>query len=103
MARAKVALPPAKAVRALIDAERRLSVRVTPGAKVEALEIVAGRLAVKVRAKPEDGKANEAVRNLLAAALDVAPSRIELLRGATSREKQFHVELPPRNGEGDHA
>ncbi len=94
MAKAKVALPPAEAVHALIDAERRLAVRVTPGAKVEALEIVDGRLLVKVRAKPEDGKANDAVRNLLAAALDVAPSRIELLRGATSREKQFHVERP---------
>jgi len=103
MARAKVALPTAEAVRALLDGEGRLAVRVTPGAKVETLEIVEGRLLVKVRAKPEDGKANEAVRALIAAALDLAPSRVELLRGATSREKLFHVELPPRAGEGDHA
>lgn len=94
MARAKVALPTAEAVRALLDGEGRLAVRVTPGAKVETLEIVEGRLLVKVRAKPEDGKANEAVRALIAAALDLAPSRVELLRGATSREKLFHVELP---------
>lgn len=92
MAKPKAMLPPAEAVRALIDPEQRLAVRVTPGAKVETLEIVDGRVLVKVRAKPEDGKANEAVRALLAAALDLAPSRLELLRGATSREKQFHVE-----------
>ncbi|WP_334183269.1 DUF167 domain-containing protein [Novosphingobium sp.] len=100
MAKAKIALPPIEAMRGLVDGEGRLAVRVTPGAKVEAVEIVGDRLQVKVRAKPEDGKANDAVRSLLAAALDVAASRVELLRGATSREKQFHVELPPRSGEG---
>lgn len=100
MAKAKAALPCSDEVRALIDADRRLAVRVTPGAKVESVEIVEGRVLVKVRAKPEDGKATEAVRMLLAAALELAPSRVTLLRGATSREKQFHVELssPARGG-----
>lgn len=93
MAKPKLALPAAEAVRALIDSEQRLAVRVTPGAKVETLEIADGRIQVKVRAKPEDGKANEAVRAILAAALDLAPSRIALLRGATSREKQFSITL----------
>jgi len=78
-------------VRALVDGEGRLAVRVTPGAKAEGLELAGGRLLAKVRAKPEDGKANEAVRALLAAALGLAPSRLELVRGATSREKQFRV------------
>lgn len=91
MARPKADLPPAAAIRALVDGEGRLAVRVTPGARVEALEIADGRLLAKVRAKPEDGKANEAVLTLLAAALDIAPSRLALLRGATSREKQFRV------------
>lgn len=91
MAKARTALPSAEAVRALIDGEGRLALRVTPGARVEALEIADGRLAAKVRAKPEDGKANEAVRDLIARALELAPSRVELLRGATSREKQFRV------------
>lgn len=84
-------MPGPDAVRALIDGEARLAVRVTPGAKVEALEIVEGKLLAKVRAKPQDGKANDAVRDLIAAALDLAPSRLELLRGATSREKQFRI------------
>jgi uncharacterized protein YggU (UPF0235/DUF167 family) len=78
-------------VRALMDGEGRLAVRVTPGARIEALDIADDRLLAKVRAKPEDGKANLAVAALLAAARGIAPSRIELLRGATSREKQFRV------------
>mgnify|MGYP000668029640 CR=1 FL=1 len=92
MARPKADLPDAADVRALVDAESRLAVRVTPGAKVEALAIEDGRLLAKVRAKPEDGKANDAVRDLLAKALDLAPSRVTMLRGATSREKLFRVE-----------
>ena len=91
MARIKTDLPEPAAIRALIDAEGRLAVRVTPGAKVESLEVTAAGLQAKVRAKPEDGKANEAVRQMLAKALGLAPSRIEMLRGATSREKMFRV------------
>ena len=91
MARPKAELPPAAEVRALVDAEGHLAVRVTPGARSEGLELAEGRLMARVRAKPEDGKATEAVRDLLAAALELAPSRIALLRGATSREKLFRV------------
>lgn len=91
MARPKAELPPAEAIRALADGEGRLALRVTPGARVEALEIAEGRLIARVRAKPEDGKANEAVRDLLARALGCATSRLQLLRGATSREKVFQL------------
>lgn len=91
MAKPRAEHPPVEAIRALIDAEGRLALRVTPGARVEALEIDSGRLLAKVRAKPEDGKATAAVRDLLAAALGIAPSRVELLRGATAREKQFRI------------
>ncbi|MBS1239452.1 MAG: hypothetical protein H6R45_158 [Proteobacteria bacterium] len=89
MARAKTDTPPAEAILALVDGEGRLAVKVTPGARSEALEIVDGRLIAKVRAKPKDGEANAAVRALLAGALGVAPSRLTLLRGAASREKLF--------------
>lgn len=91
MSKARIALPPADAIRALLDGEGRLAVRVTPGARIEALEIDGGRLLAKVRAKPEDGKANVAVLALIAAGLGVAASRVELLRGATSREKLVRV------------
>ncbi|KUR77333.1 DUF167 family protein [Novosphingobium sp. Fuku2-ISO-50] len=93
MARAKTDLPPAAAIRALADDEGRLAVRVTPGAREEAVTIVDGRVLVKVRVKPEDGKATAAVLALLAEALGVAPSRLEMLRGATAREKLFRIPL----------
>ena len=87
MARPKADLPPAAAILALADGEGRLALRVTPGARVETVVIEGGRLLVKVRVKPEDGKANAAVLELLAAALGVATSRLQLLRGATGRDK----------------
>lgn len=93
MARPKAELAAPAALRALVDGEGRLAVRVTPGARAESVEVAGGRVLVKVRAKPEDGKATEAVRTLLAEALGLAPSRIDLLRGATSREKLFRVSL----------
>ena len=87
MARPKTELPSANALRMLADAEGRLAVRVTAGARSEGIGIAAGRVLVKVRCKPEDGKATAAVIDLLGQALGVPPSQISLLRGATSREK----------------
>jgi uncharacterized protein YggU (UPF0235/DUF167 family) len=92
LARPKAELPPAEAIRALADAQGRLALRVTPGARDEGIAIQQGGLLVKVRAKPEDGKANTAVLELLAAALGIATSRLRLLRGATGRDKL--VQLP---------
>jgi len=93
LARPKADLPTAAALLALADGEGRLAVRVTPGARSEGVEIVEGRVLVKVRTKPEDGKASAAVLVLLAQALGVAPSKVEMLRGATSREKLFRIPL----------
>lgn len=92
MARPKADLPTVEAIRALLDEEGRLAVRVTPGARSEGLEVAEGRLLAKVRAKPEDGKANAAVIDLVARGLGMAPSRLTLLRGATSRDKLLGLE-----------
>jgi uncharacterized protein len=92
VARPKADLPPADAIRALADGAGRLALHVTPGARVQGVALADGRVEVKVRAKPQDGAANDAVIELLAEALGIAPSRITLLRGATSREKL--VQLP---------
>ncbi len=57
-------------------------------------EVVAqadGSWRVRVTAAPEGGEANRAVAALLAEALGIAPSRIELVRGAASRDKLFRV------------
>lgn len=93
MARPKTDCPSPEALRSLADADGRLAVRVTPGARSEGVEITSGRVMVKVRAKPEDGKATAAVVDLLGQALAIPPSQIVLLRGATSREKLFRIPL----------
>lgn len=93
MKRSRAELPDPAALRTLIDAEGRLAIRATPGARGEAITVEDGKVSVKVRAKPQDGAANEAVVRLVAQALDLAPSRVELLRGATSREKLLGIAL----------
>jgi hypothetical protein len=93
VSRPKADFPAADAVRALADDERRLALRVTPGARSDALAISAGLLLVKVRARAKDGEANEAVLALVARALGTATSRLRLLRGATGRDKL--LQLPP--------
>ena len=55
------------------------------------MAITNGMLTVKVRAKPQDGAANSAVIALVARALGIAPSRIAMLRGATSRNKLLRI------------
>ena len=91
MARAKPDLPHAAAIRALADGDGRLALHVTPGARSERIEIAEGRLQMKVRAKPQDGAANAAVLALLGEALGVAASRLQMLRGATARDKLVRI------------
>ena len=93
MKRLPADLPDADALRALIDGQGRLAVRATPGARSETITITGTGVGVKVRAKPQDGAANTAVIRLVARALHLAPSRVELLRGATSREKLLRIAL----------
>lgn len=91
MARPKADFPPPEAIRGLADDDGRLALRVTPGARVESVELGEGVLLVKVRTKPQDGKANEAVLELVATALDIATSRLQMLRGATGRDKLIRI------------
>lgn len=66
-----------------------ITVRVTPKASRDSLTEDDGGLRITVTAPPENGKANEAVRQLLARAMGVAPSRLQMLRGHTARDKTF--------------
>ncbi|WP_309228654.1 DUF167 family protein [Roseomonas sp. KE2513] len=50
------------------------------------------RLKVAVSEAPEDGRANRAVCALVAEALAVAPSRVSVAQGASSREKILRIE-----------
>ncbi len=48
-----------------------------------------GVIRITVTVPPENGKANEAVRRILATALQVAPSALTLKQGQTARDKLF--------------
>lgn len=65
--------------------------RVTPGARRDAVSIEGGAVSVRVTAPPADGAANEAVLKLLAAALDVPRRDLVLLRGASARIKLIGI------------
>lgn len=58
---------------------------------VDALSDGTRVLKLRVRAVPEDGAANEAVRRLLAKVLKVPASAVSLEAGATSRLKTFAI------------
>ncbi len=66
----------------------KLNVRVHPGAaKNTVTGYDGGILNVKITARPEKGKANEALAKYLAGILGIAKSRIEILKGTSSRSK----------------
>ena len=71
----------------------RLRVRVQPGAKAsQIVGLAEGVLRLRIAAPPVEGKANKAVEELLAAALDVPKSRVRLVRGTSSRDKVVEVD-----------
>jgi len=69
-----------------------LPVRAQPRArKPGILGEQAGALKVAVTAPPEDGRANAALVEALADCLAVKRSQVELLSGATARDKRFLI------------
>lgn len=65
-----------------------LSIHLQPGARKD--ELLGFRDAVlwaRVTAPPDKGQANRALLKLLARALGVAPSDVQLIRGLASRQK----------------
>lgn len=69
-----------------------IEVRARPGARRNLLSVEAdGSIRVEVTTAPEDGKANAAILRLLADAVGLAPSRIELAHGASARVKRFRI------------
>lgn len=70
-----------------------IDISVSPNAKKT--EIVGwhdGALRLRLAAPPVDGAANDALRKWLATQLGVPQSRVELLRGASGRRKQWSVD-----------
>ncbi|TRW97696.1 DUF167 domain-containing protein [Paracoccus sp. M683] len=69
-----------------------IAVRVTPRAGRNAVLVDGAAIRVLVTAAPEGGKANAEVQKLLAKALGIAKSRLSLVRGQASRDKQFRLD-----------
>jgi len=70
-----------------------LAVRVTPRASRDQITEVLGDGTVKIQltAAPVDGEANERLIVFLAKILDVPKSRVEIVAGATGRDKLISV------------
>lgn len=69
-----------------------LPVRAQPGARKNGVQGErGGALRVAVHAPPEDGRANQAIIELLRETLGLKRSQIELLSGATGRDKRFLI------------
>jgi uncharacterized protein (TIGR00251 family) len=69
-----------------------LSIRVQPGARKNSINGVHdGALKVSVQAAPEDGKANDAIMELLKKSLGIKKNQIQMLSGQTSRNKKILI------------
>jgi uncharacterized protein (TIGR00251 family) len=78
-----------------------LAVRLTPRSSRDEITGVEGFggeavLRAKVRALPEDGRANDALERLIAHWLKVPPSFVSVAHGGKSRLKQVLVEGEPK-------
>jgi uncharacterized protein (TIGR00251 family) len=74
----------------------RFAIRVKPGAKRDAVGVERnGALVVAVKAPAVEGKANEAVRKALAAALGVRARDLVVVQGERARDKLVELADPP--------
>jgi uncharacterized protein (TIGR00251 family) len=72
-----------------------LAVRVQPRASRDEVTGVQGeRLRLRLTAPPVEGAANRHLERYLAGLFGVAPSRVTVIRGESSREKQVRVRGP---------
>ncbi len=76
-----------------MDSTHKLVVHVIPRSSADKIvEIVDGRVRIKVAAPPVEGKSNKRVIEILSKALDVPKSRISIIRGHKSRIKTLVIE-----------
>ena len=77
----------------MADEAAEIAVRVQPRARRTEIAGERGNaIVIRVTAPPVDGKANSAVCALVAKAAGVAPSRVRVVRGESSRDKVLRVE-----------
>ncbi len=78
----------------------KIFVKAKPGSKTESVKKLEGlfdakgkeTFVVAVKEKPTDGDANRAIIKAIAKHFDVAPSRVRIIAGLTSREKVIEIE-----------
>lgn len=71
----------------------KISLIVKPNSRRESVELLAdGSYQVRVKAPPIEGRANEAVVNLLARCFSVQKSAITILKGATGKRKLVEID-----------
>lgn len=69
-----------------------IAVRLTPRASRDGIDgLKEGRVQARVRAVPEDGRANTALVELVADEIGVAKSTVEVTAGHTARLKSLHI------------
>ena len=71
----------------------RINIKVMPHSMREEVAKQGDDYVVRVKAMPQDGKANEAVIELLAKHFKVAKSNVKIVTGLTSRNKIVDVRL----------
>lgn len=73
-----------------------LNIKVIPRAdKTEmAGEMADGTLKIRIRAVPEDGKANDELCHFLARHYGVRREAVQIITGATSQRKRLRIDMP---------
>jgi uncharacterized protein (TIGR00251 family) len=71
--------------------DKVICVRVIPRAKRDSVLETASGLKVHLMAPPEDGKANNALVEVLASHFGVKRSQISIIKGARSRDKVINI------------
>lgn len=75
-----------------IDGGALIRVKAVPGAKSSEIAGVLGnRLKIRIAAPPEGGKANKAICELIARALNIRKTQVSIKSGHASAEKVFQI------------
>lgn len=70
----------------------RITVKVIPNARQNKIDEVDGVYLVRVTASPTQGKANKAVIELLSKHFKISKSKIDIIKGLSSRVKIIAIE-----------
>ena len=55
------------------------------------------RIKVKIKSPPQDGEANLELKEYVGSLLGIAKSKVSILRGESSRQKDLLIDLPYQN------